>query len=217
MAETDTRYGACACSPLGKMVAQSLPYAYGGSPVWTAYTYDGSGRTVKSVKPDGSTTTYLYSGNNNTTTDPAGKWKPFTSDAFGDLIIVTEPDPASNTGGTVATNYTYNGASQLTQVSMPRGSITQTRTFTWSGSCSKFPSNSLTSVDQRFNCSLSSTGSPIRFASTNAGYMPEKSFGRSIFPLLKILSISRFALSCVTCRIISTRLGVNATMHMARR
>jgi RHS repeat-associated protein len=116
------------------MVAQSLPYAYGGSPVWTAYTYDGSGRTVKSVKPDGSTTTYLYSGNNNTTTDPAGKWKPFTSDAFGDLIIVTEPDPASNTGGTVATNYTYNGASQLTQVSMPRGSITQTRTFTWSGS-----------------------------------------------------------------------------------
>ena len=64
----------------------------------------------------------------------AGKWKTFTSDVFGDLITVTEPDPASNTGGTVATNYTYNGASQLTQVSMPRGSITQTRTFTWSGS-----------------------------------------------------------------------------------
>jgi YD repeat-containing protein len=64
----------------------------------------------------------------------AGKWKPFTSDVFGDLITVTEPDPASTTGGTVATNYTYNGASQLTQVSMPRGSITQTRTFTWSGS-----------------------------------------------------------------------------------
>jgi len=53
-------------------------------------------------------------------TDPAGKWKTFTTDAFGNLIAVTEPDPSSNNGGTVATNYTYNGANQLTGVSMPR-------------------------------------------------------------------------------------------------
>jgi RHS repeat-associated protein len=134
MAETDTQYGACACSPLGKMVKQSLPYAYGGTPTWVTYTYDSSGRTLTSVKPDGSTTTYVYSGNTTTVTDPAGKWKTFTTDAFGDLISVTEPDPSSKTGGTVTTSYTYNGASQLTQVSMPRGSITQTRTFTWTGS-----------------------------------------------------------------------------------
>jgi RHS repeat-associated protein len=134
MAETDTHYGPCACSPLGKMVAQSLPYAYGGSPVWTTYTYDGSGRTLTVVQGDGSTTTSSYSGNSTTTTDPAGKWKTFTSDAFGNLIAVTEPDPSSNNGGTVATNYTYNGANQLTQVSMYRAGITQTRTFVWTGS-----------------------------------------------------------------------------------
>ncbi|MGD0497691.1 MAG: hypothetical protein ABSC23_04560 [Bryobacteraceae bacterium] len=63
-------------------------------------------------------------------TDPAGKWKTFTTDAFGNLTTVTEPNPG---GGTVATNYTYTAVNQLTQVSMTRGGNTQTRTFAWSG------------------------------------------------------------------------------------
>jgi hypothetical protein len=41
---TDTLYGPCACSPLGKMTAVSQPYAPGTLPVWTTYTYDSSGR-----------------------------------------------------------------------------------------------------------------------------------------------------------------------------
>ena len=36
-------------------------------------------------------------------------------------------------GATLTTNYTYNGADQLTQVSMPRGGYTQTRSFQWTG------------------------------------------------------------------------------------
>ena len=131
----DSQYAACACSPLGKLKQTSLPYAPGGTPAWTVYTYDASGRTLTAVKPDGaSTTTYSYQGNNTTVTDPAGKWKTFTSDASGNLTAVTEPNTGSNCSGNCATDYTYDGASHLLGVSMPRSTGTQTRSFTWYGS-----------------------------------------------------------------------------------
>jgi YD repeat-containing protein len=73
----DTQYGPCACSPLGKMTAVSQPYAPGGLPLWTTYTYDSSGRTLTVTSPDGaSVTRYTYQGNQTTVTDPAGKSKP---------------------------------------------------------------------------------------------------------------------------------------------
>jgi RHS repeat-associated protein len=128
----DTQYGPCACSPLGKMVRVSQPYAPGAIPVWTTYTYDSSGRTLTVTSPDGtSVTRYTYHGNQTTVTDPAGKWKTFTTDAMGNLVTVTEPDPVS---GTDVTNYTYNAVNQLLTVSMPRSSGTQTRSFVWTGS-----------------------------------------------------------------------------------
>jgi YD repeat-containing protein len=49
-------------------------------------------------------------------------------DAIGNLIQVTEPAPE---GGTHETYYAYNLRSQLTQVTMPRGTATQTRTFNY--------------------------------------------------------------------------------------
>jgi RHS repeat-associated protein len=132
VSETDTQYAPCACSPLGKISAVSMPYAPGGTRVWTRYTYDSSGRTLTIVKPDGaSTTTYAYAANQTTVTDPAGRWKTFTSDAFGNLRTVTEPDPNL---GTVYTTYTYNNANQLLTVSMTRAGVNQTRTFGWTGS-----------------------------------------------------------------------------------
>ena len=121
----DTRYGPCACSPLGKMSAVSEPYAPGATPVWTTYAYDASGRTLTVTAPDGrSTTSYAYQGNQTTITDPTGKWKTYTYDASGNLLQVTEP-------GSLATLYTYDALNHLTQVSMTRGSTTQTRTFTY--------------------------------------------------------------------------------------
>jgi YD repeat-containing protein len=60
--------------------------------------------------------------------DPAGKTKTFTIDALGNLTQVQEPDPNL---GTVSTNYTYDMLNHLIQVSMPRGSNTQTRTFNY--------------------------------------------------------------------------------------
>lgn len=52
----------------------------------------------------GSKTAYEYKGN--TVTDPAGHYKTFTMDAFGNLIKVLELDGAqTNTGGLATTTY----------------------------------------------------------------------------------------------------------------
>jgi RHS repeat-associated protein len=124
----DTVYVPCGCSPLGKVGQTSAPYAPSAPVYWTTYTYDGLGRTTQMELPDGSITHYSYSGNTVTVNDPAGKTKTFTIDALGNLTQVQEPDPNL---GTVSTNYTYDMLNHLTQVSMPRGSNTQTRTFNY--------------------------------------------------------------------------------------
>lgn len=98
------------------------------------YHYDASGRTISLVLPDGSTTTYNYDGNWIGVTDPAGKWKAFGIDAFGNLLGVQETDPAL---GTVLTSYTYDVLNHLIEVSMSRGSTgTQTRTFNYNNQTS---------------------------------------------------------------------------------
>jgi RHS repeat-associated protein len=150
LSEVDTTYAPCACSPLGKMNQQSQPYdPLTSAPLSTTYTYDALGRTVNVLLADGaSSTTYLYQGNVTTVTDPAGKWKQYLNDAFGNLVTVIEPDPAVNPvvpagpistnplpAGYLLTSYTYDQFNHLTQVAMPRntanGMKTQTRTFTY--------------------------------------------------------------------------------------
>ena len=128
LSTVDVQYAPCGCSPLGKLSQQSQPYAPGGSDAWTVYHYDASGRTTSVVLPDNSTTSYLYQGNTVKVTDPAGKSKTFTMDAFGNLTSVMETDPSL---GSVTTTYTYDVLSHLILVSMPRGTHTQTRTFNY--------------------------------------------------------------------------------------
>jgi YD repeat-containing protein len=127
----DTEYAPCACAPLGKLKRTSMPHAPGVTPIWTTHTYDGSGRTLTTTLPDGSVTTYLYEGNTTKITDAAGKWKKQTTDAMGNLVTVTEPNPAG--GADHLTNYTYDVLNHLTGVSMPRNGNTQTRTFVYTG------------------------------------------------------------------------------------
>ncbi len=127
----DVQYAPCGCSPLGKLSRQSAPYAPGGSDAWTTYNYDASGRTLSVVLPDTSFTTYYYEGNWVGVTDPAGNTKSFDMDAFGNLLAVAETDP---TLGLVWTYYTYDVLNHLTNVSMTRGSTTQTRTFNYTTS-----------------------------------------------------------------------------------
>ena len=126
----ETEYAPCACSPLGKVQRVSMPYAPGQTPVWTTYTYDARGRTL-SVTPPGNagSTIYVYEGNTVKVTDPAGKWKKYEMDAFGNLARVWEPNPAG--GADLETLYTYNAYNQLTQVSMTRGAVTQLRTWVY--------------------------------------------------------------------------------------
>ena len=64
-------------------------------------------------------------------TDPAGKWKQFTTDVSGNLVTVTEPDPANPPSGTLTTTYTYDWMNHVTGVSMTRAGTTQTRSFVY--------------------------------------------------------------------------------------
>ncbi|HEY7338162.1 MAG TPA: DUF2341 domain-containing protein, partial [Bryobacteraceae bacterium] len=112
--QAETVYGPCGCSPVGKMIKQAVPHAPGAQPAYTAYSYDGLGRTVSVRAPDGaSTTTYLYQGNTVTATDPAGAWKKFTSDALGNLVQVNEPNPAGG-GGPAWYNSSWTRRKQIT-------------------------------------------------------------------------------------------------------
>jgi YD repeat-containing protein len=130
----ESEYAPCACSPLGKLWRTARPHAPGATPQWTTYTYDGTGRTLTVTLPDGSVTRTEYFGNTVKVTDAAGKWKKQTTDALGNLILVTEPAPG---GGEWTTTYQYNVRNRLTRVEMPRpyggGTYTQVRTFTWNG------------------------------------------------------------------------------------
>jgi RHS repeat-associated protein len=130
ISQVDTQYAACACSPLGKLSRVSKPYAPNGTPIWTTYSYDASGRTISVQEPDQSKTSYAYQGAQTTVMDAVGYPKGFTNDAFGNLALVSEPNPA---GGSILTQYTYNGANQLLNVCMPVPQCTQTRSFVWAG------------------------------------------------------------------------------------
>ncbi len=128
----DTVYTPCACTPIGKTLKVSLPHAPGaGTIYWTEFVYDAIGRTIQVKQPNSSgTAVSSYLGNTVTSADAAGKWKTYESDALGNLTKVTEPNPAG--GANLETTYTYSEVNQLLNVSMPRGGVTQTRTFVYS-------------------------------------------------------------------------------------
>jgi RHS repeat-associated protein len=120
-------YDSCSCSPNGREMKVSNPYLSGETPLWTTSEYDVLGRVTRVTAPDGSITATSFAGNATTVTDPAGKRKKFTYDAFGALTQVAEPDAQGNL--TVLTNYTYDVPGRLTLVSMNGGA--QTRSFTY--------------------------------------------------------------------------------------
>ena len=96
--------------------------------------HDAIGRTLTTVAPDGaSTTSYTYQGNVVTVTDPAGKWKQYTMDAFGELTQVVEQGPGTDANH--LTTYSYDLVGHLIQVQMKRtvngNLVTQNRTWVY--------------------------------------------------------------------------------------
>ena len=89
----------------------------------TMYTYDALGRLKSVQTPDAAATATIYSGNQSTTTDPAGNAKQYTSDALGRLTQVTE-DPS---GFNYITSYAYDALDNLKTVTQDL----QTRTFNY--------------------------------------------------------------------------------------
>ena len=146
-----TEYAACACSPMGKVYRVSRPYVGLNPSAWTTYFYDALGRTIR-VEQTGNTgaATYQYVGNTVRITDPSGKWRMMTMDAFGNIVQVNEPNPAPPPPQPdYETYYTYNAFNKLTNVSMTRPTGTQTRSFVYDAQLrlqsTTFPENGQTS------------------------------------------------------------------------
>ncbi len=125
VSQAESIYGPCGCSPLGKLVETAMPHVAGTSISTTAattYGYDGVGRTLSKAMVGSETqgtTTYSYQGNTVTVTDPAGKWKTFTTDGYGNLAQVTEPNPSG--GSNYVTSYSYQQQEALSPVISAEG------------------------------------------------------------------------------------------------
>jgi len=115
----------------GRLVKESLPTFtasadFNTSPSFTnakVTTYDAQGRPLTETTPTG-TTSYAYDGLVTTITDPRGKVKKLTNDAFGNLVQVDE----FNNGSTYTTNYEYSLTNKLKKITDALGNI---RTFTY--------------------------------------------------------------------------------------
>jgi len=119
-------------NPQGQLVAQSLPYFSNGTTTTAAntinnlydfFTYDPLNRVISNKTAVG-TTTYAYTPWKEVITDPMGKTKDLTNDAFGNLKQVDE----HNGGSTYTTIYAYDGLNDLTKITDASGNV---RNFTY--------------------------------------------------------------------------------------
>lgn len=101
----------------GQKEKVSDPYFPGTQTVqWHIISYDDVGRISHQQDTSGATTSYSYSGNTTTCTDPLGHDSSKTVDVNGNLISVTDA------AGTVVT-YEYDASGHCTQVKGPRTTI----------------------------------------------------------------------------------------------
>ncbi len=116
----DTQYDA-----LGRVWKTSNPYRSGDTVLWTTTGYDTLSRVVSVTTPDGAIVSTVYSANQVTVTDQAGRQRKSVSDALGRLTQVYEApnDLAYN----YLTSYAYNVLDDLASVSQGA----QTRTFVY--------------------------------------------------------------------------------------
>ncbi len=111
---------------VGRAYKTSNPYT-GSASYWTTTQFDVLGRPISVTLPDNSATTYSYSTDTATVTDPTGKQRESVMDAAGRLSSIYEPDPTNGNSLTLQTSYTYNALDELTQVTQGA----QTRTYVY--------------------------------------------------------------------------------------
>jgi RHS repeat-associated protein len=122
---TDTTY-----DTLGRVSSLSNPYRKGSditsTPGITTYGYDGLGRKVTEIYPDGSVLTTAYCGASTLVTDPTKRWRRSRVDGLGRLVEVDEPNAIGasvastgcpGTGEPIwVTSYTLDALGNLTNV-----------------------------------------------------------------------------------------------------
>lgn len=122
----------------GRLFSVSTPHISGSSPTdgVTYYYYDTLDRVISVQEPDGTTVGGSYLGNTATTTDELGDQTKRTSNAFGELTKVIEPDPNTGTPD-LETDYVRDGLGNITCVEQ-HGNVSGT-------GCSSSPSSDATS------------------------------------------------------------------------
>ena len=110
--------------PIGRAYMTSNPYT-SSAQYWTTSKFDVLGRPTYAVLQDNSQTTFSYSTNTATVTDPAGKARKSVADGLGRMTSVYEPDSSNNL--TVQTSYSYNILGLLTGATQGA----QTRTYAY--------------------------------------------------------------------------------------
>jgi RHS repeat-associated protein len=105
-----------------------------------------------------------------TVTDPAGKWKKLTMDAFGRVVRVNEPNPAG--GSDYVTTYAYDMLDHLVRADLPRpvpgGTYTQSRTWTYNAS------------DLRLGSQVQPETGSTSFAYNSLGLLQSKTDGKGV-------------------------------------
>ena len=111
----------------GRAYQTSNPYTGASASYWTTTAFDVLGRPTSVTLADNSVTTYSYTANTATVTDPKGIKRKSVADAAGRLSTLWEPDPNNGNSLTLSTSYVYNLLNELTQIT--QGS--QTRTYVY--------------------------------------------------------------------------------------
>jgi hypothetical protein len=79
----------------GRAYKTSNPYTGSSPSYWTTTAFDVLGRPTTSTLTDNSATSYTYTTNTATVTDPAGIQRASVTDGAGRLSTVKEPDPSN--------------------------------------------------------------------------------------------------------------------------
>jgi RHS repeat-associated protein len=116
--------------PVGRLYKSSNPFTGSSPSYWSIAEFDGLGRPIANILPDGSQSTVSYTGNSVMSTDPSGLQRKSFFDGLGRMIEVDEPSatvtlaPGSGSGTASGTEQ-YHAATGATSGT---GTITITGT-----------------------------------------------------------------------------------------